>query len=172
MEQNLKNHGREKNILRFFLYSPYLIQLLFNLKYTSEHNYFVTAAWIASARCGTVLELNPAMLIRLQWFSKPMNEWISFKNPNYCDFMAIRHNDLPIRCQVNVIFLCHEGNLILVQPSECKHSNLFDNMAPISRCTYRGERDMYDAITLHDESKLTNLLRTKYTYIPRDFSAS
>jgi len=43
-------------------------------------------------------------------------------------------NLLPIRSHVDVILLCHESNLLRVQPRESEHSNLLDNVAPITRC--------------------------------------
>ena len=40
---------------------------------------------------------------------------------------------LPIRCHVDVEFLPHEGYLITVEPSESKHPNLLNDVAPVSR---------------------------------------
>lgn len=34
-----------------------------------------------------------------------------------------------------MVFSSHEGDLLGVQPSEGEHSNLLDNVTPISRCT-------------------------------------
>uniref|UniRef100_J3L4A7 Uncharacterized protein n=1 Tax=Oryza brachyantha TaxID=4533 RepID=J3L4A7_ORYBR len=40
------------------------------------------------------------------------------------------HTDPPARCHVNVVLLPHEGHLITIEPSESKHSNLLNNVAP------------------------------------------
>jgi hypothetical protein len=50
---------------------------------------------------------------------------------NLCKKHWIRH--LPVGCHVNVVFLSHEGHLIAVEPSESKHPNLLNDVAPISR---------------------------------------
>lgn len=43
-------------------------------------------------------------------------------------------NLLPIRSHIDVVLLRHESNLLRVQPRESEHSNLLNNMAPITRC--------------------------------------
>jgi hypothetical protein len=47
------------------------------------------------------------------------------------------HTDPPVGCHVNVVFLPHEGHLLAIEPSESKHPNLLNDVAPISRssCT-------------------------------------
>jgi hypothetical protein len=44
--------------------------------------------------------------------------------------------ELPIRCHVNMVFTGHEGHLLLVKTCEGKHTDLLDNMAPVTRCTF------------------------------------
>jgi hypothetical protein len=46
------------------------------------------------------------------------------------------HADSPIGCHVNMVFTGHEDHLLLVKPREGKHTNLLNNMAPITRCTF------------------------------------
>lgn len=51
---------------------------------------------------------------------------------------------LPVRCHVDVVLFGHEGHLCSVQSCESKHSNLLDNMTPVTRCTCQTPRE--DAI--------------------------
>jgi len=50
-------------------------------------------------------------------------------------FFGARNTFLPIRCHVDVVLFCHEFNLLCIQAGESKHSNLLDNVTPVSRCT-------------------------------------
>lgn len=41
---------------------------------------------------------------------------------------------LPIRCHVDVVLFGHEGHLSGVQSCESKHSNLLENVIPVTWC--------------------------------------
>lgn len=55
-----------------------------------------------------------------------------------------------------MVFFCHKNDLLGVQSSESKHSNLLNNVTPITRCTCRMEK-RHGKVNKKKKKKSSNL---------------